>query len=750
MTDCDAKSSTLNFRCNGEWKEGLEKEATNAGKSLTEYSIECIDRGRANNHVSITQQRYRSDDKHLWFKAIDENDLFKDDVHKAELGQQISIDIDLEELLDLDVTFYSNMAETILYTTPKALEAIENVMITDYGFSNVVFKISNYEDSLSFTNIRDLGSTDVANLVMFRGVIDSQTPIYVKEATYRVCCDGCGTDFVKIGSQLTDSFPCPTCNKVQEFVLKDAQPFGFVDTISYRIEDADTVGANRGASIICEVTTPLVDKEHQFESGVSVVVCGVYTPIKDKKDEDMVYRYRKIKVLDIYQTDRRVDLTPTEEEKAQFLVDSVLPDTLERLASVVAPDVCGFEIEKKAIVLQQFSPDDGGPRSNIHILMIGDPGVGKSKLASCVTKVVPHSKKVEGSGVTAVGMIGCVSRDEELNHDYVISAGALTLADGGLLIMEEIDKISPDVRRSIHGAMEDGVVSVDKANVHVTLKAQCCILATGNPKRARFDMSLPLLEQVDLSDTLLSRFDAIFFICQDDSPEHIRKVSSIMIDNMDGVKHETAVDPLYFKKYVKYAHDYVGGITTSPEAREMMTQEHLRIRNHPNNKDFGNITNRIHNSIMRFARAHARMRLSSVVEPVDVEAAMDIVHHYLETVCVDPKTHEPAFAATFGYGDMPSEFRLKNEIMDTVKDACLRIMNTRPEGTRMSEISLDVDRLRECHADIFGEVERTVFDHAIQKLYADGLIRLSKNTLWMVDPKVENQNLLDEEYVYVV
>ena len=145
----------------------------------------------------------------------------------------------------------------------------------------------------------------------------------------------------------------------------------------------------------------------------------------------------------------------------------------------IAPTIWGYKEIKEAIVLQMFSgvrkvrPDSTISRGDMHILLVGDPGVAKSQMLKYVTATAPKARYVSGKGATGAGLTAAVVKDEFL-RGWALEAGALVLASGGICCIDEIDKIvgreggsGPDVSRS--GVQRDILPLIEALLVTSTL-----------------------------------------------------------------------------------------------------------------------------------------------------------------------------------------------------------------------------------------------------------------------------------------
>lgn len=203
-----------------------------------------------------------------------------------------------------------------------------------------------------------------------------------------------------------------------------------------------------------------------------------------------------------------------EEEEMRRLVKS--PDVYEHIAKSIAPSIYGFHDVKKAIACMLFGgsrkrlPDGLTRRGDINILLLGDPGTAKSQLLKFVERVAPIGVYTSGKGSSAAGLTASVIRDPN-SRNFMIEGGAMVLADGGVVCIDEFDKMREEDRVAIHEAMEQQTISIAKAGITTTLNSRCSVLAAANSIFGRWD-DLKGDENIDFMPTILSRFDMIFII----------------------------------------------------------------------------------------------------------------------------------------------------------------------------------------------------------------------------------------------
>ena len=266
---------------------------------------------------------------------------------------------------------------------------------------------------------------------------------------------------------------------------------------------------------------------HKIQPGDRVAIVGIIKPKSQfqgrrQKSEFDIYLYA-------HSIDEKIgeeeNVEPTASELKEIKELSLQEDIAERIRDSIAPTIFGMNWEKRAVALQQFGgvtkelPDGTRIRGDIHMLMMGDPGLAKSQLLRSASRIAPRGVMATGKSTSAAGLTAAAVRDEFGEGRWSLEAGTLVLASGGIACIDEIDKMSEEDRSSMHEAMEQQTISIAKAGINAQLKSKCSVLAAANPKRSRFDMTLPLPPQVNMPISLLSRFDIFFIITDDPDPE---------------------------------------------------------------------------------------------------------------------------------------------------------------------------------------------------------------------------------------
>uniref|UniRef100_A0A3P9LU04 DNA replication licensing factor MCM3 n=1 Tax=Oryzias latipes TaxID=8090 RepID=A0A3P9LU04_ORYLA len=458
-------------------------------------------------------------------------------------------------------------------------------------------------------------------------------------------------------------------------IYKDHQTI----TVQEMPEKAPAGQLPRSVDIILD--NDLVD---MVKPGDRVQVIGTYRCLPGKKGGFTSGTFRTIMIAcNVKQMSKEVSpcFSADDAAKIRNFSQTRSVNVFDQLARSLAPSIHGHEYIKKAILcmllggVEKVLENGSRIRGDINILLIGDPSVAKSQLLRYVLHTAPRAIPTTGRGSSGVGLTAAVTTDQETGERR-LEAGAMVLADRGVVCIDEFDKMSDMDRTAIHEVMEQGRVTIAKAGIHARLNARCSVLAAANPVYGRYDQYKTPMENIGLQDSLLSRFDLLFIVLDQMDPEQDREVSDHVLrmhryrdpreqegtamalggtvdvlttEDPDAAADEREELQIYEKHNVllhgsrrkkdkilskefmrKYIHiaKAVTPVLTE-EAANHIAEEYSRLRGQEQlGSDMARtspVTARTLETLIRLSTAHAKSRISKVVERVDSEVAVELV-----------------------------------------------------------------------------------------------------------------------------
>ncbi|WP_316558673.1 minichromosome maintenance protein MCM [Methanimicrococcus hongohii] len=583
--------------------------------------------------------------------------------------RSLTVNYDKLEVFDRDIARdLMEDPESVILSLEFALKDMD--LPTSKNLENAHVRVINIPNRIP---IRDLRSKHLSKFIAIEGMIRRATEVRprITKAAYK--CLRCDTiTYVEQpGNKLDEPYSgCENenCGKRGPFKLVIEQS-DFIDSQKGQVQESpDSLkGGSNPQSIEINFNDDLTG---MISPGDRVIINGILRSVPRALREgkstfyDLVLDANSIEHLD--QEYDEIDITAEEEE--EILELSRDPGIYDKIVSSIAPTIYGNEHVKRALMYQLFSgvvkqfPDGTRTRGDIHIILVGDPGVAKSQLLRYIVKLSPRGVFASGKSSSASGLTAAAVRDDLGDGRWTIEGGALVMADMGIAAVDEMDKMRDEDKSSLHEAMEQQTISIAKAGIIATLKSRCALLGAANPVYGRFNRYESLADQIDMPPALLSRFDLIFLLL--DVPEsqmdnriaehvlqthytgelmqHKSNISSsdITQEYIDSqmINIIPEIDPDLLRKYVAYSRRNVYPIMDD-DARMHLVDFYTSLRKQGEGKNTPvPVTARQLEALIRLAEASARVRLSNRVTIDDAIRTTDITMECLKNVGIDPAT----------------------------------------------------------------------------------------------------------------
>ncbi|KAK9362653.1 MCM2/3/5 family-domain-containing protein [Lipomyces starkeyi] len=526
--------------------------------------------------------------------------------------------------------------------------------------------------------LRELREVHLNNLVCVTGVVTRRTGVFPQLKYVKFNCTKCnvvlGPFFQESDTEVKVSF-CHNCQAKTGFTINtDKTVYRNYQKITLQ-ESPGTVPAGRlprHREVIF-----LWDLIDSAKPGDEIEVTGIYKNTYDgqlnAKNGFPVFA-TIIEANLVQRRDARGDGKMwTEEDELVIRQLSRQPNIADKIIASIAPSIYGHEDIKTAIACSLFGgvpKDINGKhsiRGDINVLLLGDPGTAKSQFLKYAEKTAHRAVFATGQGASAVGLTASVRRDP-ITNEWTLEGGALVLADKGVCLIDEFDKMNDQDRTSIHEAMEQQSISISKAGIVTTLQARCAIIAAANPNGGRYNSTVPFGQNVNLTEPILSRFDVLCVVrdlvdsetdgrlakfvieshgrshpgnddeYDEDVDEDMENTTSLAQNDTsntgesDGLnqspqkRQKESIAPIQqdlLAKYIHYAKDRVRPKLHYLDEDKIsklyadMRRESLATGSYP-------ITVRHLESILRLSESFAKMRLSEYVSAYDIDRAIRV------------------------------------------------------------------------------------------------------------------------------
>lgn len=548
-------------------------------------------------------------------------------------------------------------------------------------------------------DLRDVGSRDIGKLRSSEVIVTKISEIKPRIHRAVFQCEACGHTVEKLQDnerELKEPLRCPEETGCGELAGRSGGTrFILVMNVSRMVnnqwievqevpENVPSGAQPSRAHVLVE--GELVNKHLPGQRVIINMIPVVHSEVKRNKKTpmfDIIYHL----VSSEHESTPFTEIKISDEDREAILDVASRPDLLQLMQRSIAPSIYATGVVhyvKRSLALQLFggvsriNKDATRSRGDVHILLMGDPGVAKSQLLHYMSKLSPRGMFATGGGVTGAGLTAAAVRDDFGGGGrFALEAGILPLSDRGMAAIDEFDKISEEDRRTMHPAMEQQRLDVSKGGVKATLNTRCAVLAAANPIRGRFtkrganESVMHSFNETGLPPALASRFDIIWMLRDEvrvDDDERIARhilevrtqgISESKIDEameldlreadegqiydegVDGSEHLTVE---FLRKFIAYAKRNIHP-DLNDDAKAMILDYYTKER-----QSFGRdeqqyaetevipITPRALEGLIRLTEAHARMHLRNIATADDAKMAMAIFRHWREEAGIEDES----------------------------------------------------------------------------------------------------------------
>ena len=553
--------------------------------------------------------------------------------------------------------------------------------------------------------LREIGTADIGRLRSVESIVTKISDIKPRIHTAVFTCEACGNS-IEVHQQnereLTEPLRCPTDSGCGGSKNSKENPtrFNLVLNVSRMVNNQwieiqelpENVpsGAQPTRGTVLVEGDDMVNRHLPGERVVANVLPFVRSEVRRNKKTpmfDITYHLMSSE----HESVPFDEIIITEEEKEQIIEMSQRDDLMRLMQQSIAPSVFAVGVlhyVKRSLALQLFggvariNQDRTRTRGDIHILLMGDPGVAKSQLLTYIAKISPRGKVASGGGTSKAGLTAAAVRDAFGDGRFALEAGVLPLSDRGLAAIDEFDKINEEDRRVMHPAMEQQQIHVAKGGITATLPARCSILAAANPKEGRFSKRGPnqsimrSFGEIDLPPALASRFDIIWLIRDDINIEDDERIAKHIlatrtkgvsetkieggmvldpVDNQEDLVFSLGPDNVehltinFLRKYIAYAKRNIHP-DLNDDAKAMILDYYTQERqsfssedanfdaNRSNDEGIIPVTARALEALIRLTEAHARMHLRQEANADDAKVALAVFRHWREESAIEDES----------------------------------------------------------------------------------------------------------------
>jgi len=527
-----------------------------------------------------------------------------------------------------------------------------------------------------------------------RGEISKATDVYSRMQTATFECQRCGatTQVPQVDDDFQEPHECQGCERQGPFRINYDES-AFVDAQKLRIQTPPEEAQGDGQDLDVYVEDDLVDVAEVGDRVTITGVVGLDQQTRGNSKTNKFDPYLDGWHIAVEETDARdVDITSEERERIEALAAGEHGDPLELAAEALTTKIYGYETVKQAVVLALVGgarveyPGDDFDRGEFHVLLIGDPSTGKSKLVDRAEAVGWRSVGVSGTGATKAGVTATAIQDDFGDGSWTLDAGAAVKANRGVLAVDELDDMPAEVRSALLEPMSKQTIHITKGGINTHLQTRTAVIAAANPEQNRFDPYTPIADQFAFSSTLLSRFDLVYTFKDEPDAEEDDAIADHVLSGRDAAKRTErdldtdhandtvapSVAPDLLRKWIALAKQQPKPVFADEHVKHQIKDSFTNLRglygyDERDADDPVPVTFRTLEGIVRVAEAAAKFEFSDTIEQRHVEIATTLVGQSMQDVGKDPETGE-LDADVKETGRSKSQQNRKEAVVKTIDD----------------------------------------------------------------------------------
>ena len=609
---------------------------------------------------------------------------------------------------------------------PVLTEALtENYMATAKSIERYIRKmrIQQKKTKIRFVNVNPQVKLEKIHqrynnrFICFEGIVKKRSTVYNQITHVHWTCKQCLNDYVyklDYNEKLTPpNTSCKNCGRKAGYEL-NRKNSRYDDVQLFILEEDQNKQSNsfQPTQIKCYLKNDMVN---QVKPGDKIRANGI-VELQNHGKNNHFQEFVTIKNIEKLEKNFE-DIKISAEEKEEIEKLAGQENIFERITGSITPSIFGYDELKLALALHLFSSPNAirsgsYKRGDIHILLVGDPSLGKSQILKYVSKLAPHGIYTSGKGSSGAGLTATTVKDEQGN--WSLEAGAMVLANNGNICIDEFDKMKEEDRSAIHEALEQQTISISKAGINTTLNSRCSVVAAANPKYGRFNKYKNIAEQINLSPPILSRFDLIFVLTDDIDKENDKMIAMKILGQCED-EREDEISQELLRKYISHARSINPVIDDEEkkyiakffcECRNLAKENHHPIP----------VTARQLEAIARLSKASARIRLSDKVTREDIERAIKLQKYCMKHVGFDTQTS--TLEADKVMGNPTQEERTQmQKIEDEVEKLQDKWGNTIPQHILLQHLQVMGHKKEKIRLWIKENLDKMIFYDEINNTY---------------------------------